>query len=514
MSYGFHYVAKPNGWYVGAELMGPGVGATDITSEVMADPPVTSEWGMPGAGPLHLVASSGQLAYTLSNAATVNHGGVLGYYSPENANVREGFRLGILVGLSAWFNGTPYLRGVGWLDTIDPQPGQYLERRVSCVALDYMNELAQLQLTGVPTQVGKRADEIAETILAAVDRQPLAVDLQEGDSTFEYALDAAQAEASTALTELQRLAQSEYGLFFVKGDGTLTFRRRTSLVQIEVLASLNDDMVSMSAPQARRSVLNRIRAITHPRRVDGAPTTILFSNQDKPSIANGESLTITGFYNDPTLRASRVGGTDMVTPVANTDYTANTSEDGSGSDLTSGFSVVATFGANSVDFVITNNSGSAGFLTLLQVRGRGLYDYDPVEVVLSDTDSIGLYGERSLPLDMTYQSDTNTAEAVAAFLLAAWKDPAASSVELSFVCNTDATLLRALTLDVGDGIAVMETVTGVAATFRIQQVRLRIEPRQVVWCTWLLQRVRAEDYWTLGVAGLSELGETTVVGPL
>lgn len=517
MPYGLHYHAQPNGWHMAAHLNGEEVGAVDITDDVLAQPVITSEYGIAGAGPVDNVASTGLLSFSLSNAATVNSGAVLGYYSPEHAAVREGFRIGRRVSLYYMLDGVAYHKGVGWLDSIDPRPGQYRERIVNCIAADYMNELALLQLN-VETQIGKRFDEILTAIVAAADRQPVAMAFDAGDSTFPYALDSGLVERSAALTEVQRGTQSEYGLTYVRGDGTLTFKKRTHLVQAEVAGVFTDSMVQMSAPHQRSMILNKVRAMTHPKRVDDwtdpAMATVLAILQSIPEIANGQSIDLTLFYSDPTLRASRVGGTDMIQPVATTDYLANANEDGSGANLTAGFSVVATFGANSAQVRVTNNSGTDGFVTLLQVRGRGLYDYDPVEVVVMDQDSIDAYGERSFTLDMPYQDNGPTAEAIASFVLALWKDPAALAVEMTFGTNTAERLLLALSLDIGDAVTIVETVTGINHAYRIQQVRLRIEEAgRVTWCTWLMQRIRSERYFTLDDADFGQLDENQL-GPL
>lgn len=476
-----------------AELNGVGAGWTDLTADWKRDPATTVDYGITGAGPLDLVASTGTMSFTLDNGPR-NSAGLVGYYSPGHPSCRPGFKLGIAVRFRYLLNGTTYFKFYGWLDTIDPQAGQYLERKTVCSAVDWM-DIAAASNPIVATQSSKRADEVLNVLVPAVARQPAGKSYQTGDSTFLFSLDNSQNESQVVLTELQRIAQSEYGHIYMKADtvtgGVLTLEKRTARFgSPTIAATFSDSMVKLTVPQSRSQIKNRVKTTVHPRRVGAVTTAVLYSLPTTGSVQSvpaGATVKITGSYISPTIPNARVGGTDMTTPVATTDYTMNTASNGSGSDLTASFVVTALFGANSVEFTISNNSSSLGYITLLQVRGREIDDYDPVDTVAIDTASITAYGETRVTLDMPYQSDTSVAAQVGAYILAAWSRPVANEVMVGFMAPTDTELAIALPIEPGSAIVIAETVSGLHSTYYVNHVSVRCITDKILYFEWVCQ---------------------------
>jgi hypothetical protein len=292
------------------------------------------------------------------------------------------------------------------------------------------------------------------------------------------------------------------------------------------LATFNETywMSAFSAPVRRSNVINKVSVTIHPRRVDAAATTVLATAQGTPSLAPGETAIWTAVYTDPAARAIRVGGTAMVTPVATTDYTFNAQADGLGADLTASVAVSAEYGANTVEWTATNGSGSTAYRTKLQCRGKGIYDYDPIDVRSLNQESIDAYGLHEYPggIDLPYESDQNTGQAIADFIVATWSRPSAVGASFAFDGTDAYTLAWALTLDVGDCISVAEQVTSGSGdlggipepyAYRIMHVRRTITRSRWLAVEYTLARVRVGDYWELGTAGKGELGETTFLAP-
>jgi hypothetical protein len=217
----------------------------------------------------------------------------------------------------------------------------------------------------------------------------------------------------------------------------------------------------------------------------------------------------------------------MIAPVATTDYLMNAAANGSGADLTANFTVTATYGANQVDYSITNNAGTTGYVTKLQARGRGLYDYDPLEAEEENAASIDLIGESLVSLDMPYQSDYSVTKAIAQFLIDTWSShewggsgapPPGSSTgvteaSITYIPRTEADLTAAMALEPGTAIVVTEELAVVNDVYFIQNVSIKIAGDKTTF-NFDLQRALVQSYWTLGVAGFSELGVTTVLAPL
>jgi hypothetical protein len=510
------------------ELEGRGHGWTDVTEDVLDSPGINFDHGIAGAGPLDVVASTGQLAFALNNSEE-NSAGLLGYYSPQHSACRPGFALGI--GVRYYYRPPAGYQGVddsnyfvkkftGRLKRISPQAGQYGERKTVCSAVDWMDEAANFR-PNVATLVGKRGDEVLTTLLAAMPRQPDSVVFDVGDSVFPYALDNSRSESDPITTEIQRISQSEFGRCYIRGGllnwGALHWEKRSARLAVEPVMQFLGTMQALEGTEDAQKIRNKAKVTAHPRRVDAGDTTVLFAkpNQSNPSVGPGLSIKIVGRYTDPTNPQARVGGMDMRTPVASTDYLMNAAADGSGADFTANFSVVAAYGANQVEYTITNNGGSAGFITKLQARGRGLYDYDPIDTEALDQASIDLIGESLIALDMPYQGDAAIAAAVAEFLVLTWVAEGPAEQTLRFIPRDVDELLLAVALGPGHPIAVMEPLTNVNAIYFIQRAAQSIEELgEKVTFEWLLQRALVQDYWQVGVAGFGELGITTVLAPL
>ncbi len=478
-----------------AELSGPGNGYVDIAADVQRIPSITIDYGIAGAGPTDLVAGTGRMTFALNNGLG-NSANLLGYYSPDHANCRSGWGLGIGVRLVYRLAGVTYYKGLGTVDSIDPISGRYGERKVLVTVVDWMDEAA-IYRPNVVTQLSKRVDEIATTLVAAVPRQPKATSFGTGVSTFTYALDTDLNEADPVLTVLQRLAQSEYGRFYIAGDtntgGVLTFEPRTARFIPTSVATFNDTMISLSAPRDRTLVINRVKATTHPRTVGTVTTDILFTlAQTSPtsihSVAPGVATVIEGDYTDPTNRAARIGGTDMTPPVATTDYTMNTSATGAGTDLTASFFVAAEYGSNRVKYTITNTSSFTGFITKLQARGRYLFDYTPVDNISTDMASIALYGQRELALDMPYESTVAAAGTVGDYVLGVWATPSAVASAMPLVPPTNTDLATMIAREPGHAVTITETVTGISSVYFINHVSMRFEDFQTIYFEWVMQK--------------------------
>lgn len=507
------------------QFSGSGGAWTDITGDVLADVPIELQYGIQGAGLLDQLASTGTLRYALSNSAA-NSATTLGYYSPAHASKRSGFDLRIGTRIRLTYGGTPYCKFTGWLDQIEPEAGLYGTRRTHCVAVDWMDVAANFRLN-LETQTNKDADDLILLIQAMARPQPAGVDLDDGDSNFPYCFDNGPQERQTALMAFGAILRSEGppAKLFLRGDasngGVLEFQNRSARFSPgAAAATFDDDMVHLRPIYRSSDLINRVKAVAHPRAVDAAATTTLYAMQQPQTsaIPAGESRTFTVPYTDPALRASRVGGMSMVAPVANTHYTMNTAADGTGTDLTASFTVTATYGANSVDYVVTNNHATlAGYITKLEAKGKGIYDYQPVMADREDSTSITTYTEHLFQIDMPYQSDPNVAQTVADLILMVYKVPRPHEVEMTYCANiSDAFMAAACSLEPGDVISVNETVTGIGLTYWINSVSMRIDRGAlgpIIWVTYLLELSPSEGYWYLGLTGHSELGSTTYLGP-
>ena len=498
------------------EFNGVGAGWTSVIDDVRAAPAPSLSYGIMGNGPLDRVASTGTLTFALDNSAG-NSGSKLGYYSPGHANARSGFELGIRARVVIVYSGTTYYKFIGTLIEIDPQAGQYGDRATLCTVVDWMDEAAQQKLNGLAVQVGKRADELIASVVGNLTRQPVATSYTAAQLACPYAFDTVEDESTTALSELAKIADSDLGFVYLRGDtstgGVLTFHdRRVRQNPGAAVATLSETMSGLQVIRKRGNIYNRLRAVIHPRVVDSAATTVLFTldQSNPPALAASESLTIFAPYSNPTLREARVGGTDMVTPVASTDYKFGIGP-GDGS-LTANLGVSVSYGGNGAIYTLTNNGTVSGFVTLLQARGRGLYDYNALTLSATDSTSKTTYGENVLTYDLAYEPRPTVGQSIITYFLAYYKSPYGSVDGVSFFANNSSALMTAaLACEPGSLITLTETVTGIATgQYFVHSVTLTLIGPNILECQWLLApRFDTTDYWILDT---SLLGTTTIPG--
>lgn len=491
-----------------------GAGWVDVSGDVVSD--VKAEWGIHGGGPKDRVADPGTMGFELDNSVS-NSAGLRGYYSPGHADVRAGFGLGILARLV--LNHALYGDRVKWVGTIEglsPVPG-IKSPRTSVRCVDWMDEAARAKLAGLAVETDIQSDALFAILAAAVETQPPGGILSgSGSDIYPFALDNTQDESSRVLGELQQLAMSEYGLIYVSA-GMLVFegrRRRGGGGAVRFAMDEDEEILAMPISHNRDDIVNRVQVAIHPRRRDAAATTVLFNLGSAIRIERNTSVTINCQYRDPNQQAQRVGGVDMVTPVATTDYKLNSAADGSGADLTAQLVVTPAFGGNSAEVTLANNGPADGYVWFLQLRGRGLYDFEPVLSDRTDAVSAAAYGQTVFGYDMPYQSSPSNAIDLAQFLLSLNKDPRTRVQSVRFLANwSDAVAEQAFNLEISDKVSINAPTLGLAAQpFFVNGVTMQVRKSGLVLVTWDLCPVDTSQFWLLQVAGRSELDETTVLG--
>lgn len=484
----------------------------DISEDVVSG--VKASWGVRGGGPKDRVADPGEMSFDLDNGRT-NSALADGYYTPNHARTRPGFRIGAEVRLVV--SHSLFGSRVKWRGSIEgafPVPGVRDPRtRVKCA--DWMEEAARARPAGLAVMVDTQSDKVFEALMGAVSKPPPATAIIAGSDVYPFALDNIQDESGSLIAEFHKLAASEYGYIYYEGE-TLTFegRRRRGGESGVRLALTEETIVALSLTHERDDVTNRVQVSVHPRRVDAAATTVLFNLGSKPGILRGTSFRISAPYRDPSQPAQRVGGKDMVLPVAGVDFTFNTLADGTGTDISEQIVIKASFSGNSADLTVQNKGPRDGFLTKLQLRGRGLYDFEPIVSDLSDAASVGAHGQNAFSFDMPYQSSPDVASDTAQFILALNRDPATRVSQVGFMANWSEELLAALfDFRISDRISIDSPRMSISAQpFFINGWDVEISLAGAILVRWTLAPVNAAQFWILEVDGRTELDETTVLG--
>lgn len=271
------------------------------------------------------------------------------------------------------------------------------DKTVEITAVDAMRQLSNTEVT-IALNVDITVTDAIETILEAAGSTDYDIDSQLDVVSYWWV----NQQKPTAA--IQELCDASWGTFFVASDGTKKYYKRVRAVSSVMTLTQSEILTDIEINQPWDVVRNNIDVIANPM-VQQA-TSILWTLQDIPLVSSSDTIELWGSfsYNDKACAA-----TGVVTPAATTDYLMNSQADGGGTNMTSDFTVATDIFGESIKYTITNNSASAGYITLLQVRGDALISPNAVRVNTSSSDSVDDYGNRSFKLDSKWIQITNNA---------------------------------------------------------------------------------------------------------
>jgi len=450
---------------------------TDLVCDVIRDS-IIGHSGIDGSDPFDRIAGPGMMTYTLDNTIQ-NRAGVASRYSPFHTNALAGFVRGTRVRLHA-DDGEGNARYIwsGYINTILPDPGFAGPRFTTVTAIDWMAFFAEFSATDLTLQQNKTSDELMNALVDAVPSQPATRDFDVGPDNYPVAFDDLQA-GPKALQVAHDILSSGLEYLYLRGDNltgeVLTQENRNARTLASVAASFTeDDLENVSgvldvSPSDPEHIFNDIEVQTVPRRIDGVGVTSIIVKQDQAIPVNaGRTVEIFLDNQDPDNEAQSVGTLLGTIMALTTDWTANSAEDGSGSDVSGGFTVVASFLGSRTKITMTNSGAATGFVRGPgtdegpQVRARAIRIYRPVGSKAVNQASIDIHGSQQLPspLIMPYQDSLAFGQGAAEFIANVWGG--------AFVPKTMQLpsqlggfhLAQGIIRDVGDKIKISESHTG------------------------------------------------------
>lgn len=502
-----------------------------LIRDVRTSEAIVLEYGIKGSTPEDRIADSGVLTFALNNGAW-NSEATLGLYSPLHTDTRSGFDLNVPIRMVLTRPAqAPYYKFYGRLGNTSVVPGVHAERLVRCTALDIMDDYARVQMPPVAVQFDSDGATLIQRIIQALpeELQPANSVFETGLESMPVALDDLASSSVTIREAMNHVCMSEFGRLYVTGTtaepgGLLSYANRhsASLNPFVFCTFTGADIADggLVVPGSRDDIVSKVSVTTHPTRPLAGFEVLYSLEHSSLLIQNGEVFTgLVGAYRDPLNLATQIGGTNMQQPLVDTfdrqDYSMNSSQDGTGTDLTADFTVFADFSSGTeAAFTIQNNSGVPGYVTSLKVLGQGIYRTQaPYSVGVPTTG----YGQNVMQIDMPYQGSVNVARSIANYLSTTYSRPLARVYSVTFLANRTATwLANAIIGEIGTRIKISETVTGITdEEFLINGVRLEIQPSArtpLIWCTWYLEPALTQRMWQLGVPGSMELGGDGAVG--
>jgi hypothetical protein len=208
-----------------------------------------------------------------------------------------------------------------------------------------------------------------------------------------------------AWSEIEDVAQSFLGIFFIDASGQAVYKDWNTNPEPTMTLSQEDLLKDISNPQPFELRRNITRLKVHPRK-EAVSGVIYQVNGDPLLVQAGGSRTVFANY---TYNNVPVPARDVITPVATTDYLANTNSDGTGTNRTSDCSVTLTDFGDNAKLVFRNNSASNFYVTSRQIRGKAIYE-ENVDDVTYPEDPSTVSDPREFLLDLKWQQSVNIAE--------------------------------------------------------------------------------------------------------
>ncbi len=354
------------------------------------------------------------------------------------------------------------------------------ERHVRIQAIGIMDWIRRKKNIQIEPQAAIKSGAVASLITDKVGVPSTECDFDDGQTTLvRYLVDGDQ----NPVEALQDVADNEGGLLGESADGKLTLEDRahrfaaphtvsqatygpaghpTATVNYSKCVPIGGDEDIFNEVLARVSTYNVTEEKLLWTLVDIFDTKINAS--DVFSIAAGATKTIKAI---PRKESNEVGVYDWTTIT----IFANTSGDGTGTDLSTSMSVSLDEYENSCILQITNGSASTAWITKLKLYGLMIVKADSVEVSRSDTASIDDIGPSTLNLPAKFLSSIEEAEAFCDYWLAAYKTER-TGVVLEIQCNTSAANLEEARVRwISDRITVYDD-EGLSADYYVENKRI------------------------------------------
>lgn len=499
------------GPYIEFELVGRGLGWT-VCPDVLLES-VTYNRGLPGGGIADSVADPGSLSFRLNNSSeNVVH--LQGRYTPDHANCLPGFEEGIGVRVRYTLDTGTIIRWTGTLEDINPVPGKYASRTVSCMAVGWMEIAATTRLSDLPVLVNKRGDEVFQTLISSLPpySQPRSIEVDLSLDTYPYTLDRTRDEQTRLREELYRLAISGMDRVWEKGDGTIVYESRSRRVGTTADRDTFIYHHGFDVTRSRSNIINQATFTANPR-IPGTLNSLLYSLNQPMAISPGSPQNILGPWTDPANPNIRVGAVDLTTLVPGVDYVANTAADGSGTDITNYLTVLVGLSGNATTFRVELGGAVSGFLTVLQQRGQPLLNYGQTGLIAEDASSISLVGLRPININMPYQGDLRLTQEAAQYVVFTRKDkrPFITSFHRKVSLGNQTALARSLSRDISDRIRIVDAISGVASSFHINTITEQAYESHIE-TVWNLSPADSSGYWFLEDPEKGILDSTTVLG--
>lgn len=433
---------------------------------------------------------------------------------------------------------TPTIMYIGRIKGIQVAPGRWGDRTATLTLTDWMDDLQETmfepQLAGnvttgfaiasqvfdsgiVPHPYGDKFWILGVGALNSTARlyQNTALTLtDQGQTVLGYVGDNVdQGRGINARSFLEEMCAAEMDgrLWYDARSGSYVFKDRHGWQQRYAPAGatnrLSSDIMTSAVYTVGEFIVNKITATVYPRSI-GQAGQQLYLSETPIYVPPGGTRTITARYRDPNNPQGSCSAIATIPPVSGIDFSANSLEDGTGTDMTS--SIVLSFapGRSSAEVTIANGSTIPVYLTRLQIRGTPLYAHAQVDLTDINTESIGIYGQYPRALTIASVSNVSLVQEYLKVLLARYRKADIEWRSATFpVTGSGSDFERNVLFGpspVGRVVNIEESWS-VNATMPVSIIGEQhvVDIASNRWdCTWLLEPFSYNNMWVLNASAL------------
>jgi hypothetical protein len=476
---------------------------------------INFSWGITDNRPTSRLADVGQLRFSLNNND--------GQYTPGGPSALAGWKKGIPVKLVCTFDGEDCTRFRGIISDIKIRP-HFKDVKAYVTVVDWLDYASRHPVINPGIETNQRGDEVMQTIINLIEVDPQATEFEAGFETFPTAFDAVTS-TTKAYEEFAKVALSELGYVYLAKDKDtgerLVFESSNTRqgwkladdIPLDVASSSllenengsageNEDGTPVHNNEAAAAtidgttitdfeavygehVINRFTCYANPRKLDTS-AQVLFRLSAPQVIGAGQTITIKGTYADPN-GGLPIHGKDMITPVATTDYLVYANSDGTGTNLTSSLSLISVvYGTEGFTHQVKNTNATVGYITQYNTRGTGIYVYNPIEHMASDSTSIAEFEAISESINQAYKNNLYSGSVFVKSNVNEYRQPRTVLNFVSFCANKSATNMMAfLYADVGGLYYISIPEAGITGNYYIQGIEVEMI-NKTVFVKWIV----------------------------
>lgn len=327
------------------------------------------------------------------------------------------------------------------------------------------------------------------TLTGGANRDPSLTMAETGRQTFALAGDRWNADVN-ALTAMQDVVESEFGLFWCRPNGVMEVRNRDYEFRQSIVSgvlTLNSEQNELEIVDHTEVLYNRITTRYTPRRtllegvIARANNTVTIPARSGNERWTSRDLDPAQYEKPedglvmvrlPYVEAGSgrlIGARSLRLPLERgVDIRVGDRSDGSNSseydytyDPSWKASVVAT--GSGVEVSFSNSAIGNLYATGLQVRGEGIVAQDEQEIVADDAASIEVHGRRELSLSLPLVNEMAFAQVLARLLLRRHKDARTQVRLIGFNGALEIGSFKLFSLTMGHVITLSDAQTGMTA---------------------------------------------------